>query len=82
MIVQIVRVNFLAGVQMEFTMKSMGVRLALLEQFHPMCLLNPALKNASHTFHGGLSEFVGFATIVVDASEGGANESINMVNLV
>lgn len=67
-IVQIVRVNLLASVQMEFTMQCVGIGLTLFEQLYAMCLFDPTLENTAHAFHRGLAELVRFAAIVVDSS--------------
>lgn len=68
MVVQVVGEYLFAGVQMKFRMQRMLIRLTLFEQFHAIRLLNPTLQDASHAFYGRLTQLIGLATVVVDAS--------------
>lgn len=57
-IVELIRVDLLACVQMEFAVQRVLIGLTLLEELHSRCLLHPTLEYAAHALHGALAQLV------------------------
>lgn len=57
-IVELIRIDLLASVQMEFAVQRVLIRLTLLEELHSRRLLHPTLEYAAHALHCALAQLV------------------------
>lgn len=67
--VLLIREDRLAGSQMKFHVQRMRRALPRLEGFHARRLLYPAFEDAAHTFDCALTQFMGFASVIINTSE-------------